>query len=185
MMNYPCKIIVNINGANVPAIVDPSKYFSIVSTGFLEMFNIKCNNVKFMQRRIMFSAEVSRGYVKTLGKIKRFEFSLEFVLLRHDVYIVNDNIPLLILGQDWIDKHEIQKELRDDMIELNESDSESGTINEIIDEDEIDEDIIGKSEELLIDFTKSDEKFEDESTSPICTDVFELDTLMFQQDFDQ
>ena len=174
MMNYPCKIIVNINGANVPAIVDPSKYFSIVSTGFLETFNIKCNNVKFMQQRIMFSAEVSRGYVKTLGKIKRFEFSLEFVLLRHDVYIVNDNIPLLLLGQDWIDKYEIQEELSNNMNELNESDSESGTTNEITDEG-----IIGKSEELLIDFTKSDEKFEDESTFSICTDVLELDTLIF------
>ena len=178
MMNYPCKIIVNINGANVPAIVDPSKYFSIVSTGFLETFNIKCNNVKFMQRQITFSARVPRECVKILGKIKKFEFSLEFVLLRHDVYIIDDNIPALLLGQDWIDKYEIQEELRDNMTELNKSDPESETTSEIIDED-----IIGKSEELLIDFTKFDEKFEDESTSSICTDVLELDTLIFQQDF--
>ena len=180
MMNYPCKIIVNINGANVPAIVDPSKYFSIVSTGFLETFNIKCNNVKFMQRQITFSARVPRECVKILGKIKKFEFSLEFVLLRHDVYIIDDNIPALLLGQDWIDKYETQEELRNNMTESNESDSESGTTNEITDEG-----IIGKSEELLIDFTKSDEKFEDESTFSICTDVLELDTLIFQQDFDQ
>ena len=173
MMNYSYKITVNINGANVPAIVNPKKYISVVSIGFLETFNIKCNNVKFMQGEL-FSTEISRGYVKTLGKIKRFEFSLEFVLLRHDIYIVDDDIPALLLGQDWIDKYETQEELRNNMTESNESDSESGTTNEITDEG-----IIGKSEELLIDFTKSDEKFEDESTFSICTDVLELDTLIF------
>src|ERR1043165_8528244 len=125
MMNYPYRIIVNINGANVPAIVDPNKYFSIVSTGFLETFNIKCNNIKFIRRQAMISA--GREYVETLGKIRKFEFSVEFVLLRHDVYIINDNIPALLLGQDWIDKYETQEELRNNMTESNESDSESGT----------------------------------------------------------
>src|SRR5436190_11700868 len=101
-MNYPCKIIVNINGANVPAIVNPRKYSSTISIGFLETFKIKCNNVKFMQGE-KFSTE---GSVRILGEIKRFEISVKFILLRYDVYIIDDDRPLLLLGQDWIDKYE-------------------------------------------------------------------------------
>ena len=57
MMDYPCKVTVNINGANIPDIIDSDKYFSVVSAGFLEIFNIKCNNVKFMRQRIMENQE--------------------------------------------------------------------------------------------------------------------------------
>ena len=104
------------------------------------------------QRKVYATANYgkSRKYVKTLGKIKRFEFRMEFVLLRHDVHIIDDNTSFLILEQDWIDKYGIQEELSDNIIEPNELYTAFSKANYIID----DEDEIKDSEKQMDNIVK-------------------------------
>src|ERR1041384_6432133 len=93
-----------INGANTPAIVDLNTHHSVITTGLLETLKITCNNVKFTRKQILFGKQNT----ETLGKIKRFEFILKFTLLHHDVYILDCKLPLLLFGQDWMNKYEIR-----------------------------------------------------------------------------
>jgi hypothetical protein len=103
-MDKPCVITTKINGADALAIVDPNEYYSVITTGLLEILKIKCNNVRFTREQITLFEE----NLETLGKIKRFKFTLEFVLLHHDVYILDNKSPLLLFGQDLKNKHKIR-----------------------------------------------------------------------------
>src|SRR3954447_15144710 len=100
MMDNPCIVIANIGKTDVPVIVNSRERYSIITTGLLESLKIRCNNVKFIREQIV----LSEKYVNVIGKMKRFGFNLQFILLHHDVYIVNDETPLFLLGQDWISK---------------------------------------------------------------------------------
>ena len=90
--------------ADVPAIINPKECYSIITTGLLENLDIKCNNVKFIREQIILLGK----YVNIIGKIKRFDFNLQFNLLHHDVFIVNNETPLLLFGQDWISRYNVQ-----------------------------------------------------------------------------
>src|SRR5688572_12732542 len=103
MMDNPCIIIANIGKTDVPVIVNSRECYSIITTGLLESLKIRCNNVKFIQKQIV----LSEKYVNVVGKIKKFSFNLQFVLLHYDIYIVNDEMPLFLLGQDWISRHRV------------------------------------------------------------------------------
>ena len=94
-----------INGINTLAVVDVSAHYSVITTEFLDELNITCNNVKFIRERIIL---YEKHNTEILGKIKRFEFILKNTLLHHDVYILDSKLPLLLLGQDWMNKHEIR-----------------------------------------------------------------------------
>lgn len=106
-MDNPHIVIADIGETEVPVIVNPKECYSIITTELLEILNMKCNNVKFTREQIVLSGR----HVNVIGKIMRFNFSLQFISLHHDVYIVNDETPLLLLGQDWIDRHNIQYSL--------------------------------------------------------------------------
>ncbi len=103
-MDKPYVITVMVNGTNTPAIVDLNAHYSVITTGLLDALKLKCNNVKFIREQILFGKQNT----ETLGKIERFKFILKFTLLHHDVYILDCKLPLLLFGQDWMNKYDIR-----------------------------------------------------------------------------
>ena len=97
-------ITVMINGTNTPAIVDSNAHYSVITTGLLDILKLTCNNVKFIREQILFGKQNT----ETLGKIRRLEFILKLTLLHHDVYIMDCKLPLLLFGQDWMNKYDIR-----------------------------------------------------------------------------
>jgi hypothetical protein len=96
-------INMKINNMQVPTLINSNENYSIITTGLLEDLNLKCNNVKFSQKQL----SISGRNAQTLGKIRKFEMVLEFFLLHHDVYIINDEVPLLLLGKDWTTEYNV------------------------------------------------------------------------------
>ena len=102
-MDNPCVIIAEIGNTNVLVVVDPNEKFSIITTELLESLNISCKT-KFIRERVIFLEK----YAKTIGRIRKFNFTIQSVLLHHDVYILDKRIPFLLLGNDWITKNNVQ-----------------------------------------------------------------------------
>jgi hypothetical protein len=102
-MNAIYIINIRINNVQVPTLINANENYSIITTGLLEKLDIKCNNVKFIQKQL----EISKQTVQTIGQIGKFEMIFEFFYLHHDVYIINDETPLLLLGKDWTRKYNV------------------------------------------------------------------------------
>ena len=84
-MDNPYVIIAEIGNTDVSVVVDSNENFSIITTGLLELLNISCKT-KFTREHIVFL----RKHAETLGKIKKFNFIVQFISLHHDVYILKE-----------------------------------------------------------------------------------------------
>ena len=183
-------INVKVNNEQVPALINSNENYSIITTGLLEDLNLKCNNVKFSRKQL----SISGRNAQTLGKIRKFEMILESFLLHHDIYIINDKIPLLLLGKDWTTKYNIIYDMP--YMRLGNIRIPIVPTSEYLDDEETDEELDIGYLEIYSNDTISNEDLEynpwagseeEESKGntilPINRDVLELDAQIFQQDF--
>ena len=89
-----------INGKEIVIILDPRGYYSVITTGLLEALKCYHNNIKFKKSQIILSGES----VNSLGIIKNFEFTLRYNLLNYTMHIIENELPVIILGGDWCKK---------------------------------------------------------------------------------
>src|SRR5436305_14442470 len=89
-----------INGKEIVIVFNPKGYYSVITTGLLEALNCYHDNIKLKKSQIILSEES----VKSLGIIKDFEFILEFNLLNHTIHIIEDELQMIVLGEDWCKK---------------------------------------------------------------------------------
>ena len=98
----------------VTAIINAKEKCSIVTTGLLELINLKGYHVQFQREFIA----LSNTNIESLGKIRNLSLFLkEDIPLKHTFLIVKGNDPCLILGQDWFKRYQAKikksgKELR-------------------------------------------------------------------------
>ena len=81
-------------------ILELKGYYSVITTGLLKALNCYHNNIKLKKSQIILSGKS----IKSLGIIKDFEFILEFNLLNHTMHIIENELPVIILGGDWCEK---------------------------------------------------------------------------------
>ena len=98
----------------VTAIINAKEKCSIVTTGLLELINLKGYHVQFQREFIA----LSNTNIESLGKIRNLSLFLkEDIPLKHTFLIVKGDDPCLILGQDWFKRYQAKikksgKELR-------------------------------------------------------------------------
>ena len=101
------KYLINasVQDYEVLAIINAKEKCSIVTTGLLELINLKGYHIQFQWEFIA----LSNVNIRSLGKIRNLSLFLEEdIPLKHTFLIVEGDCPCLILGQDWFKRYKAQ-----------------------------------------------------------------------------
>lgn len=190
-----------IQNYKIPTIVNANEKYSIITTGLLELLDLKKCYIKFQRKFIVMSGE----NVNSLGKIQNLKVSLKDVPIKLSLYIIEDDYPCLVFGRNWFKQYQAQynitrtklrfcyqnqdiyipitkleNELKDEVLSF--GDKEEELLIDLNTED----DHTNVNEGFLIDLSEDSGISQQKDNEPsISSDLFELDIERFQQSFDQ
>src|SRR6185312_2460918 len=84
--------------------VNAKKKYSVISTGLLELLDTRGCHIKFQREFIV----LSNSIYESLGKIRNLEITLKHVSIKPTLYIIRDEHPYLMFGQDWFKQYQAQ-----------------------------------------------------------------------------
>jgi len=166
------------------AIIKANEKYSVITTGLLEYLNFGKFCVKFQQKFIVLFGQS----FKSLGRIRNlFLFSKDFST-EHTFYIIEDDQPYILLGQDWCRRHQVLFERikwESRFHHLNQKDLQEETSEflflEFLEEQYIEANDI--KEEFLIDLSENPNIYVQEEKEITHVDFLELNAEEFQKDF--
>lgn len=178
--------------------VNAKKKYSVISTGLLESLDTRGCHIKFQREFIV----LSNSIYESLGKIRNLEITLKHVSIKPTLYIIKDEYPYLMFGQDWFKRYQAQynsirtklrfcykdQNIYLPLFEIDKNDGASlpsDEEEELIDLNTIKCNQTNAKKGLLINLSEDNTISQQKDKPLVSLDLHELNVKKFQQAFDQ
>jgi hypothetical protein len=178
--------------------INAKEKYSVISTGLLESLDTRGCHIKFQREFIV----LSNSIYESLGKIRNLEITLKHVSIKPTLYIIRDEHPYLMFGQDWFRQYQAQynsirtklrfcykdQNIYLPLFEIDENDEASlpsDKEEELIDLNTIKCNQTNAKKGLLINLFEDNMISQQKDKPLVSLNLHELDVKEFQQAFDQ